>query len=92
MTSIQALHRARPFVVPQKTLVGPVLYRQNGYAFDMFTVAAGLNRSFSYKTVEEAIYDRKTTLRGLSMVGCETTTEFDKECEAMMPEDVRLCA
>ena len=92
MTSIQALHRARPFVVPKKTLVGPVLYRQNGYAFDMFTAAAGLKRGFSYKTVEEAIYDRRTTLRGLSMVACETTMDFDKECVAMTPEELRLCA
>jgi hypothetical protein len=78
--------------IPSTTLLGPVLYRQGGYAYDRFTVEDGLSRSYSYRTIEEAIYDRKVTLRGVSMVGCATSDVFETKCAEMMPDDLRLCA
>jgi hypothetical protein len=35
-------------------LVGPVLIRDGGYAFDIWTPEEGLSRSFRYRRAEDA--------------------------------------
>jgi len=70
-------------------LVGPILCRNGGFAFDTFSREGGLRRGFPYRRVEEAKYDRKVTLLGIgapshiARIGCETLSEFDQRCETL---------
>jgi hypothetical protein len=72
-----------------KLLVGPILCRNGGFAFDTFSREGGLRRGFPYRRIEEATYDRKVTLLGaggqsnLARVGCETLGEFDQQRETL---------
>ena len=61
------------------TLVGPVIVREGGYAFDMWTPDRGLRHGFRYRRVEDAHYARRSEIRvsGRSgAVSCETVDEF----------------
>ncbi len=70
-------------------LVGPILCRNGGFAFDTFSREGGLRRGFPYRRVEEAKYDRKVTLLGIggasnhARIDCETLSEFDRLCETL---------
>ena len=59
-------------------VVGPVITRKGGYAFDWWTPEAGLSRSYSYSRVEDAHYARKVEIRyrRRSAVICCTLDEF----------------
>jgi hypothetical protein len=59
-------------------VVGPVITRKGGYAFDWWTPEAGLSRSYSYPRVEDAHYARKVEIRARrrSAVVCSTLDEF----------------
>lgn len=77
------------------TLIGPVLYRQGFFAFDMFSATSGLRRSFGYRNVEDAIYDRNMTLTQPVHLGCATCSEFAAEWQDMlgnMPADTAVAA
>jgi hypothetical protein len=66
-------------------VVGPVITRKGGYAFDSWTPNAGLSRGFSYPRVEDAHYARNVEIRsfrrGLAggLVACSTVDEFAAE-------------
>ncbi len=63
-------------------VVGPVLTREGGFAFDCWTPEEGFSRSFSYRCVEDAHYARKSEIRarrresGSGMLDCRTLEEF----------------
>ena len=63
-------------------VVGPVLTREGGFAFDCWTPEAGFSRGFSYRCVEDAHYARKSEIRarrrksGSVMLDCSTLDEF----------------
>ena len=75
-----------------KTYVGPVLYRQGGYSFDYFSVVTGLRRSYSYRSVDLAIHDRKFTLVDSTIISCATTDEFIAKLSAETGGEKRLVA
>lgn len=75
-----------------KTYVGPVLYRQGGYSFDYFSVVTGSKRSYSYRSVEVAIHDRKFMLLDSTVVSCSTTEEFAAKVSTEVAHEKSLVA
>jgi hypothetical protein len=63
-------------------VVGPIVTREGGYAFDSWTSEEGLSRGYSYRRIEDADYARKVEIRSRSkrlpspMVACSTVQEF----------------
>ena len=63
-------------------VVGPVLTREGGYAFDCWTPQHGLSRGYAYGRIEDAYYARNVELRsrkkGYSdhMIACNTVDDF----------------
>jgi hypothetical protein len=63
-------------------VVGPVLMRAGGYAFDAWTPEDGLRRGYVYARIEDAYYARKADLRSSGktnagpIVACNTVSEF----------------
>jgi hypothetical protein len=63
-------------------VVGPVITREGGYAFDSWTPAKGLSRGYAYRRVEDAYYARKAELKthgtgqAAPMMACATIDEF----------------
>jgi hypothetical protein len=62
-------------------VIGPVLTRTGGYAFDMWTPEQGLNRGYVYPRIEDASYARKAQLRSVEghtvrIAACDTVAEF----------------
>ena len=63
-------------------ILGPVLVRRGGYAFDAWTPEHGLSRGYVYRRVEDAYYARKAEIRALGnghashIVACSTVDEF----------------
>jgi hypothetical protein len=63
-------------------VVGPIVTRGGGYAFDSWTPEAGLSRGFSYRRIEDAHYARRVEIRSRGkrntreMVACSTVDEF----------------
>ena len=66
-------------------VVGPVITRETGYAFDSWTPQTGLSRGYSYRRVEDAYYARRVEIRSLvtgsagHMTACNTIDEFAAE-------------
>jgi hypothetical protein len=63
-------------------IIGPVLTRAGGYAFDAWTPEQGLRRGYVYPRIEDAHYARKVELRSSDTghagrtVACSTVDEF----------------
>ena len=63
-------------------ILGPVLIREGGYAFDAWTPENRLRRGYVYRRIQDAHYARKTEIRcpGESRAGpivaCNTVDEF----------------
>jgi hypothetical protein len=63
-------------------VVGPIVTREGGYAFDSWTTEAGLRRGYPYRRIEDAHYARRAEIKsgsdGLTaeMVACSTIDEF----------------
>jgi hypothetical protein len=63
-------------------VVGPVITREGGYAFDSWTPKKGLSRGYAYRRVEDAYYARRAEIKTHSagpaapMVACATIDEF----------------
>jgi hypothetical protein len=63
-------------------VVGPVVTRDGGFAFDSWTPDRGLSRGYSYRRIEDAHYARKAQIRSGAgsvtgpMVTCSTLDEF----------------
>jgi hypothetical protein len=70
-------------------LLGPIVSRGDGFAFDTFSEATGTKPGFAYRCVEQAKYDRNSMLLGLHLangfvaVACETVDEFHRRCAAL---------
>jgi hypothetical protein len=45
------------------TVIGPILTRDGGYAFDSWTPEEGLSRGYAYRRIEDAHYARKAEIR-----------------------------
>lgn len=62
-------------------VVGPVVVREGGYAFDVWTPEGGLSRSFCYDRVEHAHYARRVEIgsrvAARKPMACDTVEEFD---------------
>jgi hypothetical protein len=65
-----------------RAVVGPIVTREGGYAFDSWTPEQGLSRGYSYRRIEDAHYARNVEIRSrtTSFVGpllaCNTVDEF----------------
>src|ERR1700726_481401 len=63
-------------------VVGPVLTRKGGYAFDCWTPEEGLSRGYTYGRIEDAHYARKVEIRSRNngssdqRIACSTVDEF----------------
>jgi hypothetical protein len=63
-------------------IVGPIVTRDGGFAFDSWTPEGGLSRGYSYRRIEDAHYARKVEIRSSTrrfvgpMVACSTVDEF----------------
>jgi hypothetical protein len=63
-------------------IVGPVLTRKGGYAFDCWTAEEGLSPGYTYGRIEDAHYARKVEIRhgkkGDSdhTIACSTVDDF----------------
>ena len=63
-------------------VVGPVLTRKGGYAFDCWTPEQGLSPGYTYGRVEDAHYARKVEIRSPKQscshqtIDCSTVDEF----------------
>ena len=61
-------------------VIGPVLRRADGYAFDTWTAGKGVTRSYPYHRVEHAYYARnaeiKASVRVPAAIVCQTLDEF----------------
>lgn len=63
-------------------VVGPVLTRKGGYAFDCWTSGQGLSLGYTYRRVEDAHYARNVEIRspkkGCSdkTIACSTVDSF----------------
>jgi hypothetical protein len=63
-------------------VVGPVLTRRGGYAFDCWTPEEGLSRGYAYGRIEDAHYARKVEIRSRKKgysdhtIACSTVDDF----------------
>jgi hypothetical protein len=58
-------------------VVGPVLTRERGYAFDSWVPKEGLSRGYIYRRIEDAHYARNVEIRYAGQtVACSTIDEF----------------
>jgi hypothetical protein len=64
------------------TVVGPVLTRKGGYAFDCWTPERGLTFGYTYDRVEDAHYARNAEIKSRKTgcsdetITCTTVDEF----------------
>jgi hypothetical protein len=64
------------------TVVGPILTKEGGYAFDLWTPEEGLSSGYAYRRIEDAHYARNTEIRSRKRgrpgpaVTCDTLDEF----------------
>ena len=63
-------------------VIGPVLMRKGGYAFDCWTPEEGLSHGYTYGRVEDAHYARNVEIRSRTngysdhAIACSTADEF----------------
>jgi hypothetical protein len=63
-------------------VVGPIVTKDGGFAFDSWTSDQGLSRGYSYRRIEDAHYARNVEIRSRAgsfagpMVACSTLDEF----------------
>jgi len=64
------------------TVVGPILTKKGGYAFDIWTPEEGLSCGYAYRRIEDAHYARNAEIRSrkrgwpLAALACNTLDEF----------------
>ena len=77
------------------TVVGPILTKEGGYAFDIWTPEEGLSRGYAYRRIEDAHYARNAEIRSrgrgrpLLALTCNTLDEFTS---AVAERDTTFCA
>jgi hypothetical protein len=63
-------------------VIGPILTREGGYAFDAWSPEEGFRRGYTYHRIEDAHYARKFEIRCRhegrpdDLVPCNTVDEF----------------
>ena len=63
-------------------VIGPVLRRADGYAFDTWTAGKGVIRGYPYRRIEDAYYARNAEIKAFaqgrapSAIVCQTLDEF----------------
>jgi len=61
-------------------VVGPIVTRDGGFAFDSWSPEKGLSRGYAYRRIEDAHYARKAEIRSCAsarpMLACSTVDEF----------------
>ena len=63
-------------------VIGPVLRRSDGYAFDTWTAGNGVTRSYPYRRIDQAYYARNAEInasaqsRARAAIVCQTLDEF----------------
>lgn len=63
-------------------VLGPIVTRDGGFAFDSWTSDKGLSLGYAYRRIEDAHYARKAEIRSRAtrfadpMVACSTLDEF----------------
>ena len=63
-------------------VLGPVLVRKGGYAFDFWTPREGFSRGYAYGRIEDAHYARNVEIRSRNnkssdqAIACSTVDEF----------------
>jgi hypothetical protein len=72
-------------------VIGPVLKRAGGYAFDTWTPREGTCHGFAYPRIEDAIYARKATIRAAGRsaslpLACQTIDEFQRLLDGELPQ------
>ena len=75
-------------------VVGPLLTREGGYAFDTRTPRDGVSGGYVYRRIEDAYYARNVLIQSLAVdeagqvVACNTVDEFDRTVTFMpqLPE------
>ena len=77
------------------TVVGPILTKKGGYAFDIWTPEEGLSCGYAYRRIEDAHYARNAEIRSrkqgrpVPAVTCNTLDEFTS---AVAERDATFCA
>ena len=77
-------------------LVGPILERNGGYSYDVFTLSEGLRSSFRYRQVEQARYDQRALVAESENDSrwrvsiCDTLSEFNEAIEAVRGRNASL--
>ena len=65
-----------------RIVLGPVVARKGGYAFDCWTPEKGLGRGYTYGRIEDAHYARNVEIRSHSKgssnqtIACSTVDDF----------------
>ena len=63
-------------------VLGPIVTRKGGYAFDCWTPMEGLRRGYTYGCIEDALYARNVEIRSCNKgssdqtIACSTVDEF----------------
>ena len=76
---------------PMYTVVGPVLTRKGGYAFDCWTPENGLSPGYTYHRVQDALYARNVEIRSHNKgsedhaIACNTVDDFARSTTAGSP-------
>ena len=71
-----------PKGTPMQIVLGPVVARKGGYAFDCWTPEKGLSRGYTYLRIEDAHYARNVEIRSRSKgssdqtIACGTVDDF----------------
>jgi hypothetical protein len=77
------------------TVVGPILTKEGGYAFDIWTPEEGLSCGYAYRRIEDAHYARNAEIRSrkqgrpVRALTCNTLDEFTS---AVAERDATFCA
>jgi hypothetical protein len=73
--------------------IGPLLERNGGYSYDIFSRAEGLRRSFRYLRIDAARYDQRALAAEARRDShcavriCETQSEFEQLVQAASSEN-----
>ena len=63
-------------------VLGPIVTRKGGYAFDCWTPMEGLRRGYTYGCIEDALYARNVEIRSCNKgssdqtIACSTVDDF----------------
>ena len=67
---------------PMQIVLGAVVTRKGGFAFDCWTPMEGLRRGYTYGRIEDALYARNVEIRSSNKgssdqtIACSTVDEF----------------